>query len=105
MMAQSTALSLGGLLGKYTPKTHTVHIATTPFKHGLQTGEYSEKLATDMVRLVVAHELAHALQQEATDLLTGLKLPGLRRCQGQSCHDRRPRHLARISGCRSPRLA
>jgi hypothetical protein len=68
-MAQSAALSLGGLLGKYTPKNHTVHISTNPFKSGLESGEYSEQLATDMVRLVVAHELAHALQQEKTDLL------------------------------------
>jgi hypothetical protein len=68
-MAQSAALSLGGLLGKYTPTNHTVHISTNPFKSGLDSGEYSKQLATDMVRLVVAHELAHALQQEQTDLL------------------------------------
>lgn len=71
-MAQSAALSLGGLLGKYTPKNHTVHISTNPFKSGLESGEYSAQQATDMVRLVVAHELAHALQQEKTDLLAAL---------------------------------
>jgi hypothetical protein len=73
MMAQSAALSLGGLLGKYTPINHTVHISTNPFKNGLESGEYSQKIATDMIRLVVAHELSHALQQESTDLLQVLK--------------------------------
>jgi hypothetical protein len=69
-MAQSAGSSLGGVLGKYTPATHEVHIARSALVGTVMSNHIDESQAGNVVRLILAHELAHALQNEAAPFET-----------------------------------
>ena len=68
-MAEAAAASLGNLLGKYTPANHTVHLNREVLRHAAQREGADGDEALRMLKVVLAHELAHAMQQEAHPVL------------------------------------
>ncbi|MBT3224381.1 MAG: hypothetical protein HN348_35385, partial [Proteobacteria bacterium] len=68
-MAEQSGLSLGAILGKYTPENRGVHINLDSILLAATQEGLEEQVAVDLVKLILAHELTHALQDQEVDLM------------------------------------
>lgn len=61
-----------GIVGKYAPRGGTLYMVPAAVDHAVQAGQIAQDQRGDYVRLVLAHELTHALQDQHTDTLARL---------------------------------
>jgi hypothetical protein len=63
-MARQSRFSVPGILGKYAPATGSVYLGLAPISHSIASSELEPEQTLDAACLVLAHELAHALQDQ-----------------------------------------
>jgi hypothetical protein len=71
-LAQGAQMQLGGLLGKYTPGDQVVHVNDKAVQMVGDELSLSEDDLVDVTKLVLAHELVHALQDQASPVMDAL---------------------------------
>ena len=68
-LAEESRLAVPGIIGKYAVRSKTLYISLDALGATIDSGVFEPEQSRDMVTLVMAHELTHALQGESADFI------------------------------------